>query len=54
MRLFLLPVVLAGSWYLLLWWRVRSAKRRGTLLRALRRAEEDLREALEGWGGAGE
>ncbi|MEM2866412.1 MAG: hypothetical protein QXM46_01825 [Candidatus Hadarchaeales archaeon] len=50
----LLLLSLAGSWYLLLWWRVRSADRRGNLVQALRRAEEDLRRALEGRNGAGE
>jgi|GEM_PF-1586272 hypothetical protein len=48
MRLLLSLLLLAGSWCLFLRWKGRAAGRRDNLLQALRRAEEDLRRALEG------
>jgi hypothetical protein len=44
----LLLLLAAASWHLLVRWKERSAGRRATLLKALERAEEDLRRALEG------
>lgn len=41
-------LLLTVLWHLFTWRRGKEVERRNSLLRALRRAEEDLRRALEG------